>query len=254
MMVTGKKTQRSRSKNKMESITVLPFDTRTDFADVNSHFADRPLDELLQWSLSTFGDKVVQVTSFGPTGMVILDHLARLSPGIRVITIDTNFLFEETYALMEQIERRYSITLDICQPTLTPQAQARIYRSTLWRKNPDLCCYLRKVVPLYRALSGVDAWITGLRRDQSPTRTNLSLVSWDVKYHNVKINPLAYWTRHQLWTYIRQHNIPYNVLHDRGYASIGCVHCTRPISELLSANERAGRWQGWHKIECGIHR
>lgn len=227
------------------------FNATSNFTDLNNHFLKRSLDDILRWGLITFGDKVVQVTSFGPTGMVILHHLSKLSPGIRIITIDTNFLFKETYALMEQIQKRYPIYLDIHQPLLTPETQAKIYAPNLWRGNPDLCCHLRKTIPLYKALQGLEAWITGLRRDQSPTRANLSIVAWDSKYDLIKMNPLAYWTRKQVWSYIFKNNIPYNPLHNRGYASIGCSYCTHPTHNPL--NERSGRWINHQKIECGIH-
>lgn len=235
----------------VNKIKFLTFNRDSDFSHLNRHFEDKSLDSLLCWSLATFGDGLAQVTSFGPTGMVILDHLARLSPGIRVITVDTHFLFDETYALIEEVQRRYAVTLDIRRPVLSPQAQAQVYGDRLWESNPDHCCYLRKVAPLQEALQGVTAWFTGLRRDQSPTRTHLPLVMWDTKYKMVKINPLAGWTRGQVWKYVLEHNIPYNPLHDRGFASIGCTHCTRPTTN--EADERSGRWQGRSKTECGIH-
>jgi phosphoadenosine phosphosulfate reductase len=205
----------------------------------------------LQWALATFGDKVAQVTSFGPTGMVILDHLARISPGIRVITLDTDFLFDETYALRDEVQRRYPINLDVFSPGLSPQAQAEQVAPALWRVNPDHCCHLRKVIPLQAALRGLDAWLTGLRRDQSPTRLHMPLIGWDSRYKLLKINPLAGWSRGDVWGYIVANNVPYNALHDRGYASIGCTHCTRPA--VNPTNERAGRWQSHQKTECGIH-
>jgi phosphoadenosine phosphosulfate reductase len=183
--------------------------------------------------------------------MVILDRLAQLSPGVKVITIDTDFLFEETYALREQIQRRYPIQLEIRKSALTPAMQAEVYQPELWQVNPDLCCHLRKVIPLQEVLSGLEAWITGLRRDQSSTRSTLPLVFWDAKYNLVKINPLANWTRNQVWSYLLENNVPYNPLHDQGYGSIGCIHCTRPNNN--SGNERAGRWPGSSKTECGIH-
>lgn len=225
--------------------------TATDFTALNHTFERQPLNQFLTWSLMTFGDRVAQVTSFGPTGMVLLDHLARLSPGIKVITIDTDFLFEETYALREQVQRRYPIQLDIRKPALTPTGQAERYGPALWQREPDRCCYLRKVVPLQAALSNLDAWFTGLRRDQSPTRASLPLISWDSQYDMVKLNPLAGWSRGQVWQYLLDHRIPYNPLHDRGYASIGCTHCTRRTP--TGADERAGRWVNTAKIECGIH-
>jgi phosphoadenosine phosphosulfate reductase len=220
-------------------------------AEQNHYLAHRSLSELLSWSLATFGDRLAQVTSFGPTGMVILDHLARLSPGGRVITLDTGFLFAETYELMEAIQQRYPIRLEIHRPRLTPTVQKKIYHPELWQVNPDLCCHVRKVAPLKEVLHGLGAWLTGLRRDQAATRTALPLVDWDNRHGLVKINPLAGWSRGQVWRYLLEHNIPYNPLHDQGYASIGCTHCTRPSGNTL--NERAGRWQGFQKIECGIH-
>jgi phosphoadenosine phosphosulfate reductase len=223
----------------------------TDFTESNCYFENRTLDELLTWSLAVFGDQLIQVSSFGPAGMVILDHLARLRPGCRVVTIDTGFLFPETYELWETVQRRYPIQLDIHRPNLTPALQSRAYQPQLWQTNPDLCCHLRKIVPLAKALQGASAWLTGLRRDQASTRHHLPLVMWDTKYELVKINPLAHWTRQQVWGYIVKHNIPYNSLHDQGYASLGCTHCTRPTTN--ATDERSGRWQGLAKTECGIH-
>ena len=228
-----------------------PFHAGSDFGKFNRYLAGRSVDDLLQWSVDTFGDKLALVTSFGPTGMVILDHLARLSPGVRVITIDTDFLFEETYALREQVQRRYPIQLEIRKTPLTPLAQVQAYQPQLWRADPDLCCHLRKVKPLAGALAGLDAWFTGLRRDQSPTRAELPLVGWDARYTLVKINPLTGWTRSQVWTYLLDHKIPYNPLLDQGYSSVGCIHCTQPAAG--SDDERAGRWVGRNKTECGIH-
>ncbi len=221
------------------------------FADLSRRFEPCSLEALLQWSLDSFGDKIAQVTSFGPTGMVLLDHLAKLKPGIRVITIDTDFLFEETYDLWEQVQRRYPIQLEIHKSALTPQAQTITHGDKLWQTDPDQCCYIRKVIPLRQALQGLDGWYTGLRRDQSPTRKKLPLVMWDDKYELVKLNPLASWTRSHVWQYILDHDIPYNPLHDHGYQSIGCTHCTQTTLSL--SDERAGRWAGFAKTECGIH-
>lgn len=247
MLVTNSETQLTQG----EIYSAVPFSAETDFSEINQYFAVRPLNDLLAWSLATFGPKVALVTSFGPTGMVVLDHLAKLSPGIKVITIDTDFLFEETYALRERVQRRYPIQLEIRKSVLTPAVQTQLYQPQLWQVNPDLCCHLRKVTPLADVLQGYDAWLTGLRRDQSSTRTELPLVAWDAKYNLVKINPLATWTRSRVWGYLLQNEVPYNYLHDLGYSSIGCTHCTRPVDD--AADERAGRWEGRDKTECGIH-
>jgi phosphoadenosine phosphosulfate reductase len=227
------------------------FNPTTDFSQLNNYFEAQPLDHLLSWSLATFGDKVAQVTSFGPTGMVILDCLAKLSPGIRIITVDTDFLFEETYKLIEEVWQRYPINLEIRRPVLSPEEQAQQYGPQLWATNPNLCCHLRKVIPTQQVLQELEAWLTGLRRDQASTRADLPLITWDTKYNLVKINPLAGWTRSQVWAYIVDNNVPYNALHDRGYASIGCTHCTLPTDN--EDDERSGRWRGHQKIECGIH-
>jgi phosphoadenosine phosphosulfate reductase len=235
-----------------ESMERKLFSATSDLCDLNRQLAGYSLDERLQWGLSTFGDRLVQVTSFGPPGMVIVDHLARLKPGVKVITIDTGFLFAETYTLWERIQQRYPIRLEICHAALSTAEQAFLYGARLWEQDPDQCCNLRKVLPLAGALEGMAAWITGVRRDQSASRASTPLAEWDAQYHLLKLNPLAAWTRNQVWSYIREHNVPYNALHDRGYTSIGCTHCTRLPSNL--ADERSGRWQGHQKTECGLHR
>jgi phosphoadenosine phosphosulfate reductase len=233
------------------ALPLPPITAATDFSQLHTHFAQRSLDDLLTWSLQTFGQQIALVTSFGPTGMVILDRLAKLSPGLKVITIDTDFLFEETYALRERVQRRYPIQLEIRKSALTPAVQAQLHQPQLWQINPDLCCHIRKVAPLADALTGLSAWFTGLRRDQSDIRSSIPLLTWDKKYNLVKINPLANWSRSQVWSYLLEHDVPYNHLHDQGYTSIGCTHCTRlPTNQTT---ERSGRWVGMGKEECGIH-
>jgi phosphoadenosine phosphosulfate reductase len=209
------------------------------------------LTEFLRWSLDTFGDRVAHVTSFGPSGVVILDHLLRLKPNARVITLDTQFLFEETYDLWQSIERRYAIGIEVIRPELSPEEQAARYRPNLWEMEPDTCCDLRKVQPLAGALDGLQGWYTGVRRDQAGQRAATQLVAWDVRYNLFKLSPLANWTRQQVWKYIRDNDVPYNRLHDAGFTSIGCTHCTRlPAS---ADDERSGRWTGKQKTECGLH-
>jgi phosphoadenosine phosphosulfate reductase len=244
-------TEMQKNSRKIGVSATPPFNANSDYETINRYFEHRSLDDLLSWGLSTFGRKMALVTSFGPTGMVILDRLANLCPGVRVITIDTDFLFEETYALREQVQRRYPIQLEIRKSGLTPALQAQAYQPQLWQINPDLCCHLRKVVPLGEALAGLEAWLTGLRRDQASSRATAPLVSWDAKYNLVKLNPLANWTRGQVWSYLLENDVPYNRLHDQGYTSIGCTHCTRPVSQ--PGDERAGRWPGSGKTECGLH-
>ncbi|NJN83180.1 MAG: phosphoadenylyl-sulfate reductase [Caldilineaceae bacterium] len=161
------------------------------------------------------------------------------------------FLFPETYDLWRTIERRFPIELVVRRSTVSPLTQAREHGQNLWTVDPDRCCNIRKVVPLREALQGLDAWITGIRRDQSSTRSKASLLGWDARHELVKVNPLAHWSGEQVWRYIRQHDLPYNNLHDQGYSSIGCAQCTRPSADLQ--DERSGRWFGQQKLECGIH-
>jgi phosphoadenosine phosphosulfate reductase len=143
------------------------------------------------------------------------------------------------------------VTIERVFPLLTPEEQARVYGEALWKRNPDLCCNARKVEPLRRKLSQLDAWITSIRRDQTAARAGVRKIQWDEKFDLVKINPLADWTSKQVWRYIVAHDVPYNSLHDQNYPSIGCTHCTRAIR--AGEDPRAGRWPGFAKTECGLH-
>jgi len=165
--------------------------------------------------------------------------------------MDTAFFFPETYSLMETIERKYGVSIERVQSQLSPAEQAKIYGAELWKRNPDMCCNLRKVEPLRRKLAGLRAWITGIRRDQTEARAGAGKVEWDEKFGLVKINPIADWTEKQVWRYIHDHAVPYNPLHDQGYPSIGCTHCTRAV--LAGEDARTGRWPGSAKTECGLH-
>ncbi len=233
----------------------LFFNADSDFADLNRRLETRSLATALGWCMETFGQRMAQVTSFGPAGMVILDHLMQLrEPSgreVRVITVDTGFLFGETYALWAEVEQRYGLRIDVQRSELSTAGQARRYGPKLWEMAPDYCCHIRKVAPLGNALCDLDLWISGVRRDQSPTRAHTPFLAWDTKYRLLKLNPLAGWTRDDVWRYIRQHNLPYNQLHDQGYTSIGCTHCTRPATD--ARDERSGRWVGASKTECGLH-
>ena len=222
-----------------------------DYVALNRQLEPLSLTDFLRWGLVTFGERLVQVTSFGPTGVVILDHLAKLTPNAQITTIDTGFLFPETYAQWDAIERRYGLKIRVIQPEMTPQEQERLLGSALWELEPDVCCHERKVKPMAAAVDGQHAWITGVRRDQSGTRAQTPLVAWDSRYDLFKLSPLANWSKDDVWNYIRTHDLPYNQLHDSGYSSIGCLHCTRLPAN--AADERSGRWQGRVKTECGLH-
>lgn len=208
-------------------------------------------DQALRWGLGRFGQDLAIAASFGAEDVVLIDIAATLGSPFRVFTLDTDFLFPETYALIERVEKRYGIEVERTHSEFTPEAQAAQFGAALWSTNPDQCCQLRKVEPLKRYLAGMKAWITGVRRDQAPTRANTRKLEWDAKFGLVKLNPLADWTWMQVWDYIRAHQVPYNPLHDRDYPSIGCTYCTRPVKP--GEDPRAGRWAGMGKIECGLH-
>jgi phosphoadenosine phosphosulfate reductase len=207
--------------------------------------------EVLSWAFKTFGTQVEMASGFGVEGMALIDMATRIQPDLRVFTIDTDFLFPETYHLMERVERRYGIKIVRLRPRLTPSEQEQVYGPALWSRNPDQCCALRKVEPLKERLAGLRAWITAIRREQTSARANARKVEWDEKFHLIKVNPIADWSSDDVWEYVRAHDVPYNTLHDFNYPSIGCTHCTRPVRS--GDDPRSGRWAGLEKTECGLH-
>ncbi len=224
----------------------------TDLATLNTQFENAYPQEVLRWAADTYGDQLAVVTSFQPTGIVTLHMLSEVAPDTTVLTLDTGLLFPETYALMDELETRLNLRLIRVKPALTVAQQAGLHGDELWAHNPDQCCGIRKTVPLNEALANYDAWITGLRRDQSSGRKTTPVISLDAKYNKVKLSPFATWTEEMIWMYIRAHELPYNKLHDRNYPSIGCYPCTQPTIPN-AVDKRAGRWAGHQKTECGIH-
>ncbi|HWW13219.1 MAG TPA: phosphoadenylyl-sulfate reductase [Candidatus Dormibacteraeota bacterium] len=208
-------------------------------------------ERVLEWAFDTFGETVAISSAFGAEGMVLIDIVSRVRQNFRIFTLDTEFLFPETYNLMDQVEQRYGITIEKVYPLLSPEEQERVHGTALWQRDPDQCCNLRKVEPLRRKLGELRAWITSIRRDQTAARASAGKVEWDEKFGLVKINPIADWSSKQVWQYIRQHDVPHNILHERNYPSIGCTHCTRAVRP--GENPRAGRWAGSSKTECGLH-
>ena len=208
-------------------------------------------EQVLAWAFENFGNDVAISSAFGMEGMVLIDMASRIRRDFRLFTIDTEFLFPETYNLMDRIEQRYEIKIEKVFPQLSPEEQEHVHGSALWARNPDHCCNLRKVEPLRRKLRELRAWITSIRRAQTSFRRDARKVEWDVKFGLVKINPIADWTTKQVWRYLYEYGVPYNPLHDRNYPSIGCTHCTRAIQP--GEDPRAGRWSGTAKTECGLH-
>ena len=190
--------------------------------------------------------------SFGAEDVVLLDMVMKISPTTKVFYLDTDLLFSETYDLINRIQDTYAIEhLIRVSPEISVHEQAATYGDTLWSRHPDQCCDIRKVQPLTKMLSTLDGWITGIRRDQAPTRANAQAFEEDLKFGLLKVNPLIRWTEQDVWQYIRDHNVPYNPLHDQGYPSIGCLHCTRMVQP--GEDPRSGRWAGFQKTECGLH-
>jgi phosphoadenosine phosphosulfate reductase len=206
---------------------------------------------VLRWGIAAFRSDLVIATSFGPEGIVNLHLASRIDPGVHVFYIETGLLFQETYALRDLLQAQLGLTFEAVKPPLNREQQAAQYGENLWQCDPDSCCFLRKVAPLRRYLADKRAWVTGIRRDQTPVRASAQVVEWDEVNRLIKINPLAAWSADQVWAYIEKHHLPVNPLHDQGYASIGCWPCTRPV--LPGEDDRAGRWHGFVKTECGLH-
>ena len=211
----------------------------------------RETTETLRLAAERFAPRLVMATGFGMEGCVLTDLIGRNKLPVDIFTLDTGLFFEETYTLWKTLERRYDLTIRTVRPELTVGEQAERFGDALWERNPDRCCEMRKVQPLRAALAGADAWITALRRDQTPDRANASMLEHDQKFGLVKINPLVEWTAQDVRDYVREHDVPFNPLHEQGYPSIGCAPCTSPVQ--AGESPRAGRWRGKGKTECGIH-
>ena len=225
-------------------------------AELAIQFEAAPLPVILRWAWERFGTRAAIGTSFQGAGLVIMNEAAKAGLRFPVFTLDTQLLFPETYHLKTQLEERFGCTIEALLPELTPEQQAAELGPELWKTKPDTCCIVRKVEPLKKKLGTLAVWITGLRRQQSDTRQRtqiLELYKFDVwgDRYVLKLNPMATWSRDQVWSYVQENKLPYNPLHDRGFRSIGCWPCTRPIG--AGENERAGRWTGFDKAECGIH-
>jgi phosphoadenosine phosphosulfate reductase len=230
--------------------------TVAELKSLNDRFSSTPTGSVLAWAWERFGVRASIGTSFQGAGLVMIHLVRQAGLNFPIFTIDTGLLFPETVALKRRLEDFYGCSIESLEPDLTAEEQADINGPELWSREPDLCCTIRKVMPLRDRLCDLDCWITGLRRQQSDSRAGIGIVEVYVFDETsgreiVKLNPMAGWSREQVWDYIREHRIPYNPLHDRGYRSIGCWPCTRQASN--GENERAGRWIGFNKVECGIH-
>lgn len=206
---------------------------------------------VLRWALREFGSEVALATGFGAEGCVLIRMLSEIDRDARIFYLDTDLLFPETYELIAKLETRYGVRFEQRTSLLSLAAQAAGYGERLWEREPDVCCQLRKVEPLREILTGLRAWITAIRREQTAARAGARVVERDRKFDLIKINPLAGWSSRDVWRYINEHNVPYNPLYDLGYRSIGCQPCTTLVQ--IGENERDGRWRGVAKTECGLH-
>jgi phosphoadenosine phosphosulfate reductase len=206
--------------------------------------------EALEWMFENFGERHYIACSFQKTSSVTAHLASSVNSEARFFYLDTDFLFEESYETRDRLAEALGIEFDRFH-NLTPEEQEVEHGPELWNRDPDACCGIRKVEPMRRALSSVDCWVAGVRRADSSTRSKTPKFGWDKRFNLWKLNPLADWTERDVWNYIREHHLPYNPLHDHGYPSIGCTHCTKPVEP--GGDLRDGRWSGLAKTECGIN-
>jgi phosphoadenosine phosphosulfate reductase len=207
--------------------------------------------DILGWACDQFAPRLTMASGFGAEGCVLIDIIGTNRLPIDLFTLDTGLLFPQTYALWRTLEKRYGITIRGVRPALSVEQQAAAHGPALWTRDPDTCCAIRKTAPHRAELQKFDAWISAIRREQTPERGTARVVEWDAKFGLVKLNPLARWTKEEIWSYIEAHDVPVNPLHQESYPSIGCMPCTSPVAP--GENERAGRWRGRAKTECGLH-
>jgi len=241
-------------RNHVEETSAHGRPTDQELKALSDSFESKPPWDVLAYALERFFPKIILACSFGAEDVALVDMIHRINPKTALFYLDTDFLFRETYDVRDRVIAKYGLSpAQVVQlkSALTPEEQAAQYGEALWKRDPDRCCHLRKIEPLARILCDYSAWITGIRRDQAPTRANAGIVEWDAKFQLVKFNPLARWSTEDVWTYIRVHEVPYNALHDRQYPSIGCTHCTAPVQP--GDDPRSGRWQQFGKTECGLH-
>ncbi|MEE4256065.1 MAG: phosphoadenylyl-sulfate reductase [Bacteroidales bacterium] len=225
--------------------------------ELNERFQDATVDEVLSYLSNKYGNKLAFASSLGLEDQVLTYYLSSVGSQAKIFTLDTGRLFPETLDLLDKTNKRYGLNIEVFFPDpvrveeMVNSKGINLFYESI--ENRKLCCHIRKILPMKRALKGIEIWITGLRAEQSVTRKGLSMVTWDENFGLIKVNPLTSWTEEDVWQVIREHDIPYNPLHDSGYPSIGCQPCTRAVSP--GADIRSGRW--WWELpdnkECGLH-
>lgn len=208
---------------------------------------------VLEWAYQNYSDdELIYACSFGIEGIVLIDLISKVNERAKVVFLDTDVHFEETYQLIETVKQKYpNLRIDMKKPALTLEEQAKEFGDELWSREPNKCCEIRKVIPLNDVLSGATAWLSGLRREQGESRKNTQFLNKDNKFQSIKICPLIHWTWKDVWRFAHKNQLPYNILHDKGYPSIGCKTCTKPVWN--EEDLRSGRWSGTGKTECGLH-
>jgi phosphoadenosine phosphosulfate reductase len=222
-----------------------------DLPKISTRMEDCSPQEILAWAADTYGDRLAMATAFGAEGCALIAMLSGISNDVYLFNLDTGYQFPETLDLRERLMDKYGVKVHLVQAEESVPAMESRFGGPIYDKDPDLCCHIRKVAPLPKAVEGYHAWISSIRRDQSPMRANAPIIGWDRKFQLAKVNPLANWSKKDVWNYILKNDVPYNPLHDQGYPSIGCWPCTRAIG--AGEDERAGRWAGFAKVECGLH-
>ncbi|BAU29678.1 phosphoadenosine phosphosulfate reductase [Aneurinibacillus soli] len=232
----------------------VSYETLTEehYQELNDQLQNKDALDVLKWAYGQFKDDLVYACSFGAEGMVLIDLISRVKPDAHIVFLDTNLHFTETYDVIAEVRAKYpKLQIEMKQPDLTLAEQEEQHGAELWKSSPNVCCRLRKIKPLEDALTGAVAWLSGLRREQSPTRANTQFINQDNRFHSIKICPLIHWTWEDVWNYIRLYELPYNKLHDQNYPSIGCAPCTQQVEG--GGDSRDGRWSGTGKTECGLH-
>ncbi len=224
--------------------------TEIDPREVAAELEGRTAEETIRWALDTFHPRMRIAASFQKTSSVTIDIAHAVDPTAKFFYLDTDVLFEETYMTRDALAAKYGIEFERYSG-ISLQEQEDLYGAELWNRQPDACCGIRKVEPMREALSGIDCWVSGIRRQDSETRAGAAKFGWDRRFGLWKLNPLADWSEAEVWDYINERELPYNPLHDAGYPSIGCTHCTRPPG--AGGHPRDGRWANAHKTECGLH-
>ena len=233
-----------------------PLDPTPEFlaelAEQSARLESATPEEIITWAAERYAPRLTMATAFGPEGCVILSMLAKVAPETYVFNLDTGYQFQQTLDLRDRIAEKYGIEVDMLKPDLSVPEYEALHQGPLYKTNPTQCCMDRKIKLLHRGTQGKHAWMSGIRRDQSADRAQAAVVGWDKKFKLVKISPLANWKKQDVWKRILDEGVPYNSLHDQGYPSVGCWPCTRAVAEG-ETDDRAGRWSGTAKTECGLH-